>query len=572
MKRLTRKISLIYSLPIYFFIFLQGCDNNITKTATQTLGKIETKIDAQINPVDCAYIVVQKAKTKYAWAKKEMMAEVVMAYAIIGQADKSKKLSHIPVENICQLTGYALRFPDFITQHASAPKEFKSLLLSLAFEEAKKNNEYYLMLYTARAQRIIGEKEKAIAGFYYILNNLDAWLAHRNTIDKKEVIRARYLCNIASELSLLGERQKASEILSNAEDYACLLRIAETDKKGTSEGAIGEIFSIIDAYIQTGQKDKAVEILNRLSSVAQRLQVGYLRQIEILIDIAKRYFDLQGKENIILSEAINERLLYSLERIKNKQHLRDKIDDLKRIIQIYKKYININQISPIITKTKTVIMGLGLDNTILDQEASLMHGLFNDLFDSIWGPEFQTYYRHVEGTFWKAYLLTQLVYVYMKIGDTYEIIQSLGYALEIARKIRTPYLRATLLSEIAFLYYKNKFEDQSFRIFAEARSTVDLIDETKCLGLSGSCGEVIKAETLTIIAQRYAMLGFDEKACKILAQALKLAQSAQREPTNLVAYATVSLLAQISQEYSDSKGLRNEQMQKVLHQIIKAVD
>ena len=92
------------------------------------------------------------------------------------------------------------------------------------------------------------------------------------------------------------------------------------------------------------------------------------------------------------------------------------------------------------------------------------------------------------------------------------------------------------------------------------------------MGLSGACGEVIKAETLTIIAQRYAMLGFDEKACKILAQALKLAQSAQREPTNLVAYATVSLLAQISQEYSDSKGLRNEQMQKVLHQIIKAVD
>jgi tetratricopeptide (TPR) repeat protein len=338
--------------------------------------------------------------------------------------------------------------------------------------------------------------------------------------------KAEALSEIAVKYAETGQKDKAAQILSQA--LETVKSIEDADDKGKA------FFEVTESYAKIGQPDKAFQMLRFQAydyGVYSTTNSAY-KISGVLREIASSYAKAGQKE-------------------KATQTFSQAIEAAQNIKDGWSKNSALELIVLFCADAGYFVQTLKTAKTIKDESGKL-RALFLVLeyADANQLTQALETTKSMKGGLWKARVLYKIAAKYSETGQKDKATQILSQALETAKLMKGGRWKASVLSEIAVTYSETGQKDKAVQILSQALETAKTIEDADD-----------KAETLLGIAGSYAKAGQKEKAAQILSQALETAQTIK------VVKGKLLRLGEIADEYS--KVGQEEMVAQILSQEVE---
>jgi len=437
----------------------------------------------------------------YAGSNEEANKLFVEAYQLVEKAQKVEKTSY---SDALKLYEKALR------KIESIPTKCPSSDLAVKILQNKVNiGPYTIKKFKESIIPLIKLKSEAEK------NPLACALLVAKTIEDA-FPQSLTLCEIANSYTKAGQKDKASEILSQA------LRVARTIEVLKSSA----LHDIADSYAKVGQKEKALQI-------ARTIEDAYYKSLA-LRDIADSYAKVgQYNEALQVARTIKDASLKS-------RALCAIADGYTKAGQKEKASKVLSQALQVARTTEGAFSkSLALRN-IADSYAKAGQ---KEKASKVLSQALQVA-RTIEYASFKSEALHDIADSYAKVGQKEK-------ALQIARTIKDAYYKSLALHDIADSYAKAGQKEKASELLSQALQVARTIE-----------GASFKSLALCDIADSYAKAGQKEKASELLSQALQVARTIEYASSKSFA------LSEIADSYTKAGLKVDEKASKILHQII----
>lgn len=367
--------------------------------------------------------------------------------------------------------------------------------------------------------------------------------------------KAEALAKIAVKFAEVGQKEKATQILSQA------LKTAKTieDKDKTKPG-----LDIAESYAKIGQTDKAFQVLRlyysknnafEISGVLREIAVSYAksgqkeeatktfsRSVEVAKQIQDPYKIRFKSLALWLIASSYAEAGYFVQAIETAKIIKNKSEKSRALYFVF-NYAEANQLPQALEIIKSMKIGLWKARALYTTAVKYAETGQNEKASKILNQALEITRSMGGGLRRKAMVLSEIAVKFAEVGQREKAAQILSQALETARTIKDGDDKAEAFLDIAGGYAKIGLFNQAL----ETAKTIEDADD--------------KAEALLRIAGSYAKIGKKKMAAQILSQAFETTKAMKRSKNKFYT------LCEIAESYA--KAGQNEKSAQILSQEVE---